>query len=264
MRPSAVFPLFVARMTAHDGGELMFTDEFLRLRVTPLAVDGRVLQSIYGDDDEINFADNNERDQTSSWACQIVYVNAKGEESERQITCNKLEGYGGVTHIQAYCHSRERPRSFKIGNIRALMDLSTGEVVDPASHFDMLATVGVLPFEDKGFTAFTQIALFMARCDGDYHPMEADALEAAITAYCMRFGGDDRMIEQTMCRTGAIAPDGRDVLLAIKRLRGSPIGKQAARLILDHSASIMDADGRHHSREIAWALELSDALKATA
>jgi len=243
----------------------MFTDEFLRLRVTPQPFAQGAASVIYGeDDDEMHLSDLSERDQVSSWACQIVYVDTKGVETERQITCSKLDGYGAATHIQAYCHSRERPRTFKIASIRELMDLSTGEMVDAVSHFDMLAALGVLPFEDKGFTAFTQIALFMAKCDGDFHPMEADALEAAITAYVIRFGGDDAMIEGALRRCPAIAPDGRDVLLAVKRLRASPIGKQTSRLILDHCSLIMDADGQHHRSEVNWALQLSEALKAQA
>jgi len=243
----------------------MFSNEFLRLRVTPEPLGIRLTWGCdEDDDDDMIAADTEERDQSSSWSCEIAYVDAKGVESWRQITCSKLDGYGAATHVHAYCHSRERPRMFKIGNIRELMDLSTGELVDPISHFDTLASTGVLPFEDKGFTAFVQIALFMAKCDGDYHPMEAEALEAAITAYVMRFGGDDAMIEIAMHRSPAIAPDGRDVLLALKRLKTSPIGKRAARLILDHCGLIMDADGQHHSREVTWALELSQALKAQA
>ena len=240
----------------------MFSDQFLNMRVTPAPVADR---SVWfdSDDDYDQFLVNTAfRDHASSWSCQIVYVDSKGAGSERQITCSKLDGYGAVTHIQAYCHSREQPRTFKIENIRELVDLSTGELVDPVDHFRMLATTGALPFTDKGFTAFAQIALFMAKCDGDFHPMEIDALEAALTAYVMRFDGDERMIEQTMQRSPAVAPDGRDVLLAVKRLRSSPIGKQASRLILDHSSAIMDADGEHHSSEVAWAIELSAALKA--
>lgn len=197
----------------------MFTDEFLRLRVSPQPVADRAISVIYAeDDDEMRDADLSDRDQISSWACQIVYIDTKGVETERQITCSKLDGYGAATHIQAYCHSRERPRTFKIASIQELMDLSTGEVVD--------------------------------------------AFEAAITAYALRFGGDDAMIEGTLRRSPAIAPDGRDVMQAVKRLRSSPIGKQASRLILDHCSLIMDADGRHHRNEIRWAVDLSDALKA--
>lgn len=241
----------------------MFTPEFSRLRVTPAPVAHRHVWFDDEADDDLHLVNTADRDDSSSWSCQIVYVDSKGAGSERQITCSKLDGYGAVTHIQAYCHSRERPRTFKIESIRELVDLSTGEVVDdPVSHFAMLATSGALPFQDKGFIAFTQIALFMAKCDGDYHPMEAEALEAAVTAYVMRFGGDDAMIEGVLLRSPAIAPDGRDVQLAVKRLRASPIGRQATRLILDHSSLIMDADGAHHSSEIRWALELSDALKA--
>lgn len=237
----------------------MFTREFLQMRVTPRPE--MVYSSIVEDEDDAPTGSDN-RDDSSSWACRIFYRDSKGVEGERDITCMKLDGYGAATHIQAYCHRRERPRTFKVGNIIELLDLSTGEMVDPIGHFEMLAASGALPFEDKGFTAFTQIALFMAKCDGSYHPMEVEALEAAIVAYVMRFGGDDAMIEQAMQRSPAIAPDGRDVLLAVKRLRSSPIGKQASRLILDHSSTIMDADGQHHSKEVAWAVELSAVLKA--
>lgn len=239
----------------------MFSRMFHRLRVTPPPVLDRVT---YVPADDMETSRARRRDESSSWACEIVYVDDKEQRSERQITCRSLNGYGGITHIEAFCHSRERPRSFRIDRIVELVDLSTGEVVDPVSHFEMLGTVGVLPYEDKGFTAFVQIATFMAKCDGEYHPLEVDALEAAITAYAIRFNGTDEMIEGAMARLPAIAPDGGDVAKAVKRLRGSPIGSRASRLILDHCSQIMNADGRHHAQEVAWAVELGAALKQAA
>lgn len=237
----------------------MFSRMFEALRVTPKPAPLRQTFVLAGDMPDVEIVD---RDETSSWACQIRYLNDKGEESERTITCKRLHGYGGITHIDAFCHSRERPRSFRIDRILDLIDIETGEVLHAESHFEMLGTAGALPFEDKGFTAFVQIATFMAKCDGHYHPMEVEALEAAITAYVIRFGGDDAQIEQAMARLPRIAPDGADVAKAVKRLKVSPIGGRVSRLILDHCGQIMDADGAHHPQEMAWAVELGSVLKA--
>jgi len=237
----------------------MFTSAFLRMKVTPPTLTIRA--EVIGPDDA-PASRIRSRDHSSSWSCRILYVDSKGKEKERDITCRRLDGYGHATHIHAYCHAREAPRMFKIENIREVMDLATGEMVEAKRHFEMLAATGALPFEDKGFADFTKITLFMAKCDGDYHPLEADALEAAITAYVIRFGGNDDMIEAAMRRTPAIAPDGRDVAIGLKRLKSSPIGTRVSRLILDHCGLIMDADGRHDQRETAWALELQEALKA--
>lgn len=181
----------------------MFTRVFEALRVTPKAAPMRA--TFVPDDDlpDIMIAD---RDDTSSWACQIRYLDDKGAESERTITCMSLNGYGGVTHIQAFCHKRERPRSFRIDRILELVDIETGELLHAESHFEMLGAVGALPFEDKGFSAFLQIAAFMAKCDGTYHPLEEEALEAAITAYAIRFGGSDADIEDAIAGCLASRP----------------------------------------------------------
>lgn len=239
----------------------MFSRSFEALRVTPNPAPYRRTFVLADDmvDTEIV-----ERDDTSSWSCQILYRNDRGEESERTITCKRLYGYGGVTHVDAFCHSRERPRSFRIDHILELFDIKTGELLHAESHFEMLRTVGALPFEDRGFSAFVQIATFMAKCDGEYHPMEVDALEAAVTAYALRFGGDDRQIAVAMDCIPRIAPDGVDVAKAVKRLKASPIGGRVSRLILDHCGQIMNADGRHHAQEVAWAVELGSALKGQA
>lgn len=237
----------------------MFSRMFHQLRVTPPVPQGRVT---FVPVDDIPAVRVRTRDETSSWACEIVYVDDKDQRSERQITCRRLNGYGGITHVDAHCHVRDRPRSFRIDRIVEMIDLSTGELLDPVSHFARLGVTGVLAVEDKGFTAFVQIATFMAKCDGDYHPLEEEALEAAITAYCLRFDGNDAMIEEALARLPSIAPDGADVAKAVKRLKGSAIGARASRLILDHCSQIMNADGHHHQREVAWAVELGTALKA--
>ena len=72
------------------------------------------------------------------------------------------------------------------------------------------------------------------------------------------------MIERAMRRLPSIAPDGKDVSLAIKRLKGAPMGNKVARLVLDHCSQIIDADGSHHPKEIEWAVELGSALKGLA
>lgn len=235
----------------------MFSQSFLKQRVTPAVAPGRAIR-LPIEEEAPRAAPA--RDRSSAYSCHIVYTDRRGMESERRVTCLKLSGIGGITHLDAYCHEREAFRQFLISSISAVVDIETGELLDAAPHFAQLKHAGILPSEDVGLSAFLKIVNFMARCDGHFHPMEHEAVEAAITAYCLRFDVADELTEAAITKHRKLAPDGSDVRKAVRRLDLSPIRRRVAKLILDHSGRIMDADGAHHENEVRWAVELSGAL----
>lgn len=210
-------------------------------RVTPIAPLGRSPLTGSG---ELR-ADPVERDHAASWTAYLSYVDEKGEPSERRFTCHAIVGFEGATHITGYCHERAAPRMFRIDRIRELACAETGEVFDPSTHFELLRELGALRCEDKVMAHVARVLVFLARCDGEYHPLERTALEDQLHRYCVRFNGTECMADAVLTETRRLAPDSIDMSKAMKALARSPGGARVARFVLDAGAAMIDADGRH-------------------
>lgn len=207
-------------------------------------------------------ADVVQRDDSASWTAYLSYVDAGGEASERRFTCHAIVGFEGATHITGFCHERSAPRTFRVDRIRELACAETGEVFDPASHFDLLRETGALRCEDKVLTDVARLLVFLARCDGEYHPLEEQGLAEQLNRYCLRFNGTECMAETALTESRRLAPDSIDMVRVIGKIAKSPGGARVARFVLDAGAAIIDADGRHAPQETQWAVEMSEALKA--
>lgn len=114
---------------------------------------------------------------------------------------------------------------------------------------------------DKALTKLALILVFMARCDGEYHPLERDALEYCFSRYMLRFGGDDADIERLLNSCDSLAPDGLDFIKSLEALSKLKAGSQIARLVLEGASSVIDADGYHHAAEVEWGLYVGQYLK---
>ena len=196
------------------------------------------------------------RDAASSWAGFMRYIDIKGQVSERRIVCRAVEGYGRAETIRAFCCERKASRSFRIDRIKELVCLQTGEVIDPVSHFEDLRLFGALKVIDKSLSDFGRALVFMSKCDGSVHPLEVDAVHSGMEKYVLRFGGDDRVLDQALKNIGKIAPDGEDLVNSLDRLSKHPESKQVARLVLSCMENVVAADGQLHVDELEWS-ELS-------
>ncbi len=230
-------------------------------RVTPPIPPKQIVSIV---DEEPELATPVERNDASAWSAFIAYANAKGEASQRRITLHRIEGTGAATHLYAYCHERQQDRSFRVDRIQQLACCETGEVLDPALHFEMLRTTGAARCKDKLLTDVVRVGSFLARCDGDYHPLEREAINTMIERYCLNFGGSDRLCRDTGEDAKRLAPDGIDMVKALGRIAKAPQGSQIARFMLHHGAEVIEADGRINTEEFEWAVEMSNALKAIA
>lgn len=202
------------------------------------------------------------RDDASSWTAYLSYVDANGEASERRFTCRAITGFEGATHVTGFCHERGAPRTFRVDRIRELACAETGEMFDPISHFDDLRMRGALKCEDKVLTDVARILVFLARCDGEFHPLEADGIAEHINRYCVRFNATAVMADDAIAGCRRLAPDSIDMSKAMRKIAKSAGGARVARFVLDAGAAIIDADGRHAEEETRWAFELSSTLKA--
>lgn len=227
------------------------------MRVTPEVPEGKLIVLPRFDADPVKAP----RDEASAWTAFLSYVDANGDASQRRFTCQAIVGFEGATHVTGFCHERGALRTFRVDRIKELACAESGECFDPATHFDDLRMMGALRCQDKVLTDVARVLVFLARCDGDYHPLEAQGIADHVNRYCVRFNATAVMADDVIANCRQLAPDHLDMSKAIRGLARSPGGHRVAKFVLDAGAAIIDADGRHDAREMAWALELSDALK---
>lgn len=201
------------------------------------------------------------RDHSSGWAGYIVYTDAKGEMSERRIVVKRIEGYGRAETVFAWCCERSAYRRFLIGKISELVDVETGEVLDPQAHFNQLANEGAIGTTDKSLADLVTILVFLARCDGEAHPVEMDVIEDAVLTHIQRFGGEPKLAQKTARSARKLAPDADDFLAALMRVQKHPNRSALANIILNAASDVMAADGRMAAEEIHWFLPISEALE---
>ena len=148
--------------------------------------------------------------------------------------------------------------------MKELVCLETGEVLEPFLHFEQMRLMGALKVTDKALSDFGRVLAFMARCDGDLHPLEEESVETGLERYVVRFGGDDKTLAAATRNIRKIAPDADDFVGSLGRLEQHPDARQIGRLMLDCVSNVANADGRLHPREIEWVELVQDTLKAMA
>lgn len=193
----------------------------------------------------------------------IEYEDANGRRSERRITCRTLAERPAGRTLVAWCHERNAPREFRIDRIAEVVDVVTGELLDANDVFGRyVANQSHLDRPD--LDRIVRILVFLARCDGRDHPSEWVAVEDAIAAYCIRYDGDDDLCSATLHTARRLAPTGLDFVAALRWFIRRPDGPKLARLVLDHSRRLIDADGVLRPEEIRWGVEVENVLKRTA
>ncbi|NKJ40802.1 TerB family tellurite resistance protein [Novosphingobium sp. SG720] len=204
------------------------------------------------------------RGKSSGWAGFMHYTDANGDTSSRRIVCRSISGNGRPETVTAYCCERKAHRTFRIDRIDELICVETGEVLDPATHFAELWSKGALKVADKTLTDFARVLVFMARCDGEFHPLELQEVEAALWRYGAEFGLDDKTIKTAVRGVGRIAPDSEDFVDSLKRISHHCEARLLSLMLLDSVDQVAAADGRIDEQEVEWASVVSDTLKVMA
>lgn len=108
---------------------------------------------------------------------EIDYINLDGILSRRIIDVRAFV-FSGDGYIQAFCHERRAVRTFKYDGIIGLVDLETGEVIDPA-HFCQHLKARYDQAPERQMDVFISdlapiidILVYTAYCDGKYAPSE--------------------------------------------------------------------------------------------
>lgn len=108
---------------------------------------------------------------------EMDYINTDGISSRRIIDVRAFaldsDGY-----IRAFCHARKMVRTFKYSGIIGLVDLETGEVVEPSLFRRRLqdrydeAPERQMDFFVRDMKPIVDVLVYIAYCDGRYAPSE--------------------------------------------------------------------------------------------
>lgn len=200
-------------------------------------------------------------EEYSGWCFFVLYTNAQGIPSKRRLTLKSIEGYGDAQIIKAYCHERQQLRAFRIDRIRELVSLSTGELLSPALYFEECRSFGRITTGDKALFDFLKVLVFLAECDDEFHPLEREAIETALTSYILRFGGSEDTIPKLLQTIENLAPDGADFIASLARLAKHPEARSVGRLLENAMAAVVSSDGTVTSDEHEWLLAAVEAVK---
>jgi proteasome accessory factor C len=98
------------------------------------------------------------------------YVPARDEESDRVVDPRGVVTWGGLTYLDAWCHSAEAPRLFRLDRIAAAEVLDTPIATPPAAPRDLAAGL----FTQSEETTLVTLRLApAARWVVEYYPVEA-------------------------------------------------------------------------------------------
>jgi hypothetical protein len=200
---------------------------------------------------------------------EIVYRDSRGQLSERQIVCHRLESYSGGTHLVARCALRGAQRTFRVDRIEQAVLSVTGEVFEPGTALlDVYAIdressgrfrFGLPPRKFALFNAALNVLVFVARCDGKWHPLEFEAIESFVMACWLRldFPGD-LDLAAVAAHVGRLTPDAEVLWTSVDAVAANPA---MAALVRRHLVSVIDADGVHHPREVWFASQIAEVLE---
>ncbi|MEO1729110.1 MAG: WYL domain-containing protein [Pseudomonadota bacterium] len=196
----------------------------------------------------------------------IEYSDSRGNSSQRLITCRKLVVRAGKEYINAFCHHRKSPRSFRVDRITDIFDANTGESLSPAQAFfagfepDNVANSGLSWGLSVGrradLIAMLNALVFIARCDKDFHPSERDSIEQALTSFWLRLeiAGDPDFTD-ILEYADRLAPDGETFWVAMHRFREDP---DLESIFIRQSNALIEADGVINESEAYWSTEIVD------
>jgi uncharacterized tellurite resistance protein B-like protein len=195
----------------------------------------------------------------SGFSCIIHYRDTKGADTMRRVTVIRYERAAEIDYLRAYCHEREKNRQFRVDRIIDAFDIETGEVFDihnmlasTAPSFEQTSGLnwGLSPKCRADMVAGLNILVFVARCDGRWHPLEEEVIERFISSYWIRREFNfDPPIDDILQRVRKLRPDAETFFGGMLRALDCNILRTTIRRTI---ADVVNADGRIADEEFYW------------
>lgn len=219
-------------------------------------------------EDDVQFDENEETVSIAGLSLVLEYENSKRELSQRLVTCRQFSINAGKSYLKAYCHHRTALRTFRLDRVKDVFDAKTGESLSPVQAFfaqfspDKMTksglTWGLSVGQRADLVALLNALVFLARCDREFHPSEAQCLESALTSFWIRMeilGNPD--FTEILDYADRLAPDGETFWIAMHRFRENDV---LARVFRAQAQALIEADGVIREEEAYWSLEIEEFL----
>src|SRR5262249_22112604 len=134
--------------------------------------------------------ENGEDQPIAGFTCVIQY----GDDM-RLIVCRRFEFIGDEGYVGAVCHSARGYRQFRLDRIAGVYDGQTGEALGDGNYFRRFAadghrerapTWGLSSGAKYTLVCGLNVLAFMSRCDGHWHPLEAEVIERFVCSLWLR------------------------------------------------------------------------------
>lgn len=180
---------------------------------------------------------------------QIIYVDSKGQKSERRITIHSVSKTANNDYIiKSYCHEKNSQRSFRLTRIQQLTDMETGEIFEnPSLYFTEKfqdSPIGMITKVFQKLESEILILTFIARADGYLRAKEREIIKKFIIDKS-NVDLDQKMLENEIRRTYC---ESQDFRRALKKLSTETIAHRTK--ILSLSNDIINTDKKPDPMEI--------------
>ncbi len=194
----------------------------------------------------------------SAYVCIIEYKNAM-----RRIICRRYERRGTLAYVGAICEQVNKYKQFRCDRIAGVFDAGSGEMLGNGSFFERFAVDAELdltsswglPRADRTLLiAGLSILAFMARCDGVWHPLEAEVIESFVCSLWLRseWAGDPPLSE-IVAHSQRLAPNADDFFAALRLYTQN---ERAGRIVRRAIGDLIAADGLICDAELEWGSEI--------
>jgi proteasome accessory factor C len=124
------------------------------------------------------------------------YVPARDEESERVVDPHRVVSHHGVTYLDAYCHSADAPRLFRLDRIHDAVVLDSEVTTDPSEPRDLSDGV----FGGDEATRVTLLLQPEARWVEEYYSVEEVRPRPGGGSEVDLLVGDERWLQRLLLR----------------------------------------------------------------
>lgn len=202
-----------------------------------------------------------ELEAITGFACIIEYEG----DAPRAIACRRFETIGPNHYVGAICSVARGYRQFRCDRITTVSDVLSGETLGAGEYFrrfqiertrDVADTWGLTRARHTHLLAGLNVLAFMAHCDGEWHPVEAEMIEKFVCALWLRKEWDgDPPLDKIVAHARRLAPDASVFDAALRNfIRSSTSGH----LLRSYIAKVVAADGRITDEEHLWVTHFDD------
>jgi hypothetical protein len=241
-------------------------------RVMPVSPDGfsAIIPSNDPEDMAGELASPPDLESIAGVGCILTYLDSRGDDSVRRVTCRRLSVNAGTLSLEALCHERSARRTFRLDRIVEVACGASGEVYVPPSLFFsrfviVEGTGSVIGFglnvqAATDLRACLNVLTFIGRVDGRFIRTEKEVLEEFCQAYALRYASDNFNLEGAMRYAKDLSPDSETFYVALERLMRPRAPAGLRELLARFSVRIMDADGIQDEREFRYLCAVRDYL----